>query len=596
MSFLSRIKKCFLLLQRQDRFKLVLLSASHVLTALLDLLGVAILGLLGSLAIYGVQSRLPEENSTLKKVLDFFGLGDLSFQSKVVVIAIIAASLLVIRTFCSAVISWRIFRFLAFRAARLSADLIKLLFETGITRVRKNSTQQNIYAVTTGVNQVISGVVGAVVGLFAEVVLILVLGLGLVYVNPNLAIAVVVYFSLLAIILHFLVGRRIDKLAQQEAETQIRSNEMFLEVISFYKELFVKGRRSHYSELIAQSRFGIARAQARLAMMPNISKYVFETGLVLGGILVSGVTFLMYDANSAVGILSLFLVSAVRIAPAILRIQTGLASVKQSLSAGQWTLDLAEEVRFFDKDEQKNSLRNRLPNAPAARFRGAIEMKQVKFSYGEKFQLEIDNVFIPEGSKVWIKGKSGMGKTTLIDLMLGILIPNSGTVLISDHKPSETIKKWPGEISYVAQEVFVSKGSIRDNLSLGYDRNTFDDEFMKEILGLAQLHEFFNDDKAGLDTMCGERGLLLSGGQRQRLGIARGLMTNPSLIIFDEMTSSLDNETAEKIVVGVSRRFSNATILFVSHRRNPEFQPSDIIEIAEGRVRALKVDQSNGDQ
>lgn len=567
MNLVIQVANCFKILGRGDQLKLFLVFVFNTLLAFVDLAAIAIVGLLGSLTVYGIQSATP--SPFVLRILSILNIENIEFQKQVAIVGTMAAVLLIIKTFLSAYSSLRISRFLTFRSAKISAILIENWLASGLKSVRKLTSQESVFALTTGVNYVLSGVIGAVINLASEMLLLIVLSVGLFVVNPLLATLTVLYFSLLAMTLFLLLHRRLGNLARSEADQNIRGNELIVEAISFYKEMTVKGRQQYYAQTLSEGRYGLARIQAVLSFLPNVSKYVLETGLVLGGILLSSVAFFLYDASRAIALLSVFLVSSLRIAPSVLRMQTGLTSIRQNLASSTLTLETVARLKS-----------NRIkvaPSGPYERehcgFNPEVRIDKLSFVYdvNSPFSFETENIVFEPGDRIQIVGKSGEGKSTFLDLLLGVLHPLEGKVLISGISTKDAVARWPGAISYVPQEAFISRGTILDNLTLGYKPDEVPFDEIWRALEIAQLSEYVAKQPKGLETHLGEKGNVLSGGQRQRIGIARSLITRPKLLIFDESTNALDQETEEKFWNSINLNFQKSTILIVSHRVSPDF-------------------------
>ena len=163
-------------------------------------------------------------------------------------------------------------------------------------------------------------------------------------------------------------------------------------------------------------------------------------------------------------------------------------------------------------------------------------------------------------------GPSGAGKTSIVDVILGVIDPSSGQVQISGKAPSEAITQWPGALAYVPQDVIISRGTIRENVAIGFPVDVSNDDAIWKALEVAELSDFVRSFPTGLETEVGERGAKISGGQRQRLGIARALFTNPKLLILDEATSALDGETEANIAKSIQRLKGNVTVVMIAHR------------------------------
>jgi ABC-type multidrug transport system fused ATPase/permease subunit len=184
-------------------------------------------------------------------------------------------------------------------------------------------------------------------------------------------------------------------------------------------------------------------------------------------------------------------------------------------------------------------------------------------------------------------GPSGAGKTSLVDVLLGVLTQNSGSVLISGKHPLETIAKWPGAIAYVPQDVAMSAGTIKDNITLGFPDNSEDMELISSALRMAQLTNFVTALPQGLETQVGERGTKLSGGQRQRLGIARAMFTKPKLLVLDEATSALDGQTESDISTAILELKGKTTIVMIAHRLSTVRFADLVIYIDSGKISAM---------
>jgi ABC-type multidrug transport system fused ATPase/permease subunit len=221
-------------------------------------------------------------------------------------------------------------------------------------------------------------------------------------------------------------------------------------------------------------------------------------------------------------------------------------------------------------------------------FNPEIQMANIGLTYpfSERPALHQINLELKKGQSLAVVGPSGAGKTTLVDVLLGILIQDQDSVLISGVSPKDAIQKWPGAIAYVPQNVTIMNGTIRENVALGFDPDEFTDEYVFEALGHAQLTELVNQLPDGLDTQVGERGTKLSGGQRQRIGIARALFTNPLLLVLDEATSSLDGQTESDFSEAIKSLHGQVTVVLVAHRLSTIRTADQVIYLSNGTITA----------
>ena len=551
------------LLTPSDRRKVSVVVVIQIILGGLDLLGVALIGVVGALAVSGVQSQKP--GNRVSAVLDFIGLDGFDFQTQTALLGLTAGLILVGRTVLSVFFTRKALFFLGRRGAAISANLTSRVLAQSLLAVQQRTSQETLYALTSGVGSITLGLLGSVVTMASDVSLLVVLAIGLVVVDPTVAISSFLFFMLIAVILHRVMSGRAMRLGTRNSELSIQSNEKIVEVLSSYRESLVRNRRSYYAQQIGKIRFDLANVNAELAFMPNVSKYILETTVVLGALLLSAAQFLLQDAGHAVGTLAIFLAAGTRIAPAILRVQQGLLSIRSSAGSALPTLDLAESLANIKASEVKES---EILETEHEGFAGSIDIRDATFTYPGKSEPAISNVSlrVNPGSFVAFVGPSGAGKTTIVDILLGILPPQSGSVQISDVDPMSAITKWPGAIAYVPQDVAIASGSFRENIALGFPIELASDEAVLTPLQVAHLDDFVLSTPHGLDTEVGERGAKVSGGQRQRLGIARALFTKPKLLVLDEATSALDAETESNVALAISSLRGNTTVVMIAHR------------------------------
>ena len=571
------------ILTRTDRRKLIFVSIAQVGMGFLDLFGIAIIGILGALAITGVQSGVP--GNRVSAALQIMRLESFSFQTQVAILAMLAGVLLVGRTLLSIYFTKRILYFLSLRGASISSSLVSRLLRESLLKVQERTTQQTLYSVTAGVNSLVIGVIAVAVSLITDVAVLIVIALGLFYVDPFIAVSSFLFFAAIGLTLYYLMNIRAASLGKRNAILTIASNQKINEVFSSYRELMVRNRRAYYAKEIGEQRVLLARTQAETSFMPNYSKYIFEIAVVVGAILISASQFILHDAGRAIGTLAVFLAAGTRVAPAILRIQQGAVQIKGNMGAAQPTLDLLDELGELSETEFGEDKIDFIHKE----FISKIEIKNASLTYpgNSSPSLHQVSVEIEESKIVAIVGPSGAGKTTLVDVLLGVLKPDVGEVQISRVSSIEAISKWPGAISYVPQDVLIVDGTIRHNVALGFPPATLNDEQIMLAIEDSALGDFVNSLPQGLDTEVGEAGAKLSGGQRQRLGIARALYTNPKLLVLDEATSALDGETESLVTESIQKLRGKVTVVMIAHRLSTVRNADVVIYMQSGKVQAV---------
>jgi ABC-type multidrug transport system fused ATPase/permease subunit len=577
----STLGRSFYVLAKKDRQKLFVVVIIQVFLGLLDLAGVAIFGILGALAVTGVGSRTP--GNRISTFLETIGLSGFSLQWQVTILAFVAAGLLIGKTIFSVLFIRRTMFFLSRRGALISSLLVSKLLAQPLQVIQQRTMQQNLFAVTGGVGTITLGVLGTAVALISDISLLIIMMIGLFIVDPTIAISTLIVFGGIGYLLYRLMNVRARELGIRQSDLNIGSNERILEVLGSYRESVVRNRRNYYAMRIGKQRLELANNSAEMAFMPNISKYVIEITVLLGSLVISAMQFAFQDATHAVAVLSVFLAASTRIAPAVLRVQQGALQIRGSLGSASPTLELIEQIGiqdYLEEDEFGVELEH-------VGFAGDIQLADIQLTYPGNEQPAISgiNLKISNGESVALVGPSGAGKTTLVDVLLGVLTPDCGTIRISGVEPLVAFARWQGAVSYVPQDVIISNATIRENVSLGYPVELAKDEIVWRALELAQLDEFVRELPSGLDTRVGDRGTKISGGQRQRLGIARAMFTQPKLLVLDEATSSLDSASESLVQEALENLMRNRTSIVIAHRLSTIRNADQIIVLDRGVVR-----------
>jgi ABC-type multidrug transport system fused ATPase/permease subunit len=570
------------LITKADRRKIYLVAALQVSLSILDLVGVAVIGVLGAISISGLESQRP--GSRISSLLDFMHLGNSSLQIQAISLGVIATLILVSRTILSIFITRRYVFFLSRRGSEITKSLVGKILSAPLLKVQESTVQQTIFGLTESIKAVTLGVLATAVSLFSDLALMVILAIGLFVVDPVIALSAVMLFGCVGLVLHKTMTTKSQSIGREVSRDSIALNEEISEVLSTYRESLVLGTRDKYYKGISTLRDRLALNQAEIQFLPSISKYVIELSLIVGALFISAIQFSMNDAIHAVATLSVFMAAGSRIGPAVLRVQQGVIQIRSATGVAESGLDLIEsfhsEINSFDIGKPIDI------DIETQAFDANIEVKDVTFAYPNSSRNVLKDLdfIVPKGTFLAIAGTSGAGKTTLVDVILGVLPPSSGEIKISGVDPREAITSWPGKISYVPQDVYISNSDIRQNVALGLNIEEIIDSQIEGALSKAQLMDFVHESPEGLRTLVGERGSRLSGGQRQRLGIARALYSNPELLVLDEATSALDGETENEITSTLLSLKGEITLIVIAHRLTTIKEADEIIYLREGEI------------
>lgn len=445
------------------------------------------------------------------------------------------------------------------------------------------SSSPEIISGITKVYAVLSGVVRPILDiLIATVLSLAILGV-LLYIQPAATLAAMVFFVTGYILVGFKVRRRLAENSRQTASAQTSRVRCIQEGLGGIRDTILDNRQEQITGIFARIDRQLREAQASNAILSQVPHALFQTlGIVL---IISFAWFLSTRAGSlmeALPMLAALALGAQRLLPMFQKFYGAWSRItgNQQLAA--------DVLRLLELPAPASALAG---NSSALPFNRQIELANISFIYAgtQERVLQDINLVISKGARIGIAGPTGAGKSTLADLIMGLLQPSEGQLLVDGQEINDGNRhQWHRQISHVPQDIFLLDASITENIALGVPVGEIDMERVRYAARCAQIEEFINSRQGGFDGIIGERGARLSGGQRQRIGLARAIYRNAALVVLDEATSALDTTTEAAAMDAVAGLDKGLTIIIIAHRLQTLAQCDKIICLEAGEITGAK--------
>ncbi|MCI5188764.1 MAG: ABC transporter ATP-binding protein [Candidatus Electrothrix sp. AS4_5] len=381
------------------------------------------------------------------------------------------------------------------------------------------------------------------------------------YINPFIALLAFTSWGGGYILIARLVRNKMRRNSDIITKNQPQSVKSMQEGLGGIRDVILDNSQEVFTRGYAKTVHGIQYALVQNSFLSSLPKNLLE---VLGITLIALLAYSMQaDASgqNALPLLGAFALGAQRLLPGLQQIYFSWSDINGNHAM---LADVAAWLAVIDKEvKQQNNLLSSLE------FKKNIELKNITFSYAgtNKEVLSKVNLTIPKGSRIGFIGETGSGKSTLLDVIMGLLVPTQGKLLVDGEEIDfSNMKAWQKNIAHVSQTIFLSDGSLLENIAFGVPVEDIDKEQVEKAARLAQIHDFIETLPDGYQTLIGERGVRLSGGQRQRIGIARALYNEATVLVLDEATSALDNATEQAVMAAIDSLGGNLTVLMIAHR------------------------------
>ena len=416
---------------------------------------------------------------------------------------------------------------------------------------------------------------------FVEFALVTAILATILYLEPQGALVIGSIFGVLGFFFLQLSKKKLKVWGEEREVLDGKILKTLTNSLSGIKEVKLFHKEGYFINMLKENNTRKAKISANFQTLSQIPRFYLELITIIGMVVL--ILVLFYNGiktTEIVTLLGVFVAAAFRMIPSINRILSALQNIK---FYGSTVKKMYDQIIGFNYS--KSNL-----NFKKFSFNKEIKLEGIQFSYKEKKILNFTNLEIKKGTTIGVVGPSGSGKSTLVDLINGLLKPLKGSVSVDGTNIDEIIKPWQQSLGYVGQEIFLMDDTIKANIAFGVIDQEININNIYKALEAAQLSTFIDELKLGINTRVGERGIQLSGGQKQRLGIARALYRNPSILIFDEATASLDHETEKQVMSSIYNLKQNKTMIIIAHRISTLNHCDKVYEVKNGNIKLKELE------
>ena len=555
------IEKIFIILSRKERIRSVYLLFLIISMALIDMIGIA------SVMPFIALLTNPEIIIT-NKFINFayqkssiFGVED--EQSFLILTGFFVFLLLIISIIVKALTAYFQSKYIRYCEYSLSKRLIKkYIYQPYSWFINQNSSEIG-KTILSETGNVIGKGLGPAVSLITNIIITITLLLMLLYVDTKLTLTVAFTVSVFYITFYLIIRKLLNKVAKKNFKDNGLKFKALLEAFSASKEVKAGGLEQIFINRFSKPAKSMAYNATLVEILTQLPRFALEA-ISFGGMILVIIFYMLATDNiaSVLPIIALYAFAGYRLMPAIQKIFANITSLRVSGPAINYLYNDLKNLNLKIDENPKDEFF----------FNESIKLKNIFYTYPKSSRTVLKNInlTIPAYSSVGIVGETGSGKTTTIDLILGLLEAQKGTLEVDDKIVNNKNRRaWQNSIGYVPQQIYLADTTVSENIAFGVNVDKISQESVERAAKIANLHEFIiNELPSQYQTSIGERGVRLSGGQRQRVGIARALYHKPQVLILDEATSALDNKTEEAVMDAVKKLGKDITIILIAHRLN----------------------------
>ena len=576
-------KKFFFLLNQEERKHSIFLLIMITIMAILDMVGVA--SILPFITILTNQDLI-QTNIILKNIYKFsnqFGVN--SNEEFLVAFGIFVFFVLIISLAFKTVTTYFQIRFVHMREYSIGRRLMEGYLNQPYGWFISSHSSDIGKNILSEVQQLIRSGVSPLIDLISKCMIVFVLVILLIVVNPKIAIIVGITLGSSYIVIFYFVQNYLNRIGKKRLLNNQLRYKTTLEAFGAIKEVKVNGLKEKYINNFEQYAKNFAKTETNSILVSQMPRFILEA-IAFGGILLLMLYIILQTGslNQGLPIISLYAFAGYRLLPSLQRIYssvTNITYIKSSLDKLYYDLKL-----FNNNKKIKN------PNYFNLNFNKEINLNNVSFKYQNSSKEILQNIDlnIPKNSKIGIIGATGSGKTTLVDIILGLLKPTEGTLEVDGKKiTNKNFEEWQSLVGYAPQFIYLLDKTIEENIAFGEKTKKINKDKVQEVAQISKIHDFINELPEKYLTNVGERGVRLSGGQIQRIGIARALYRDPKLLVLDEATNSLDYNTEQEVISGINNIKKDITIISIAHRIKNLKDYNFIYKVNRGKLKLVNI-------
>ncbi len=574
LSSLSFLKKAQLFLQPKERINVTILLFLMLIGVCLETLGIGLV--IPTLAIFS-QHNIAEKYPAIRPLLQFLGNPDPNTLLIGGVLLLFVVYLF--KAVFLGLLAWAQNRFVSNLEARLSLHLFTIYLRQPYVFHLQHNSALLIRNVTTEVGVFTSNVLTPTLQLITESLVIVALCIMVMLIEPVGSLIIISIFSLTGFGFMSLTKKKMTRWGEIRQQHDGMRLLHLQQGLGGAKDVKLLGRDSEFLnkyKIHTNARSSVVQLNATVQQLPRLLMELLTIAafaLLVISTLVQGGAI-----GDIIPKMGLFAVAAFRLIPSINRI----------LAASQALKYCSPVIAILEKEFELPVEENNKPETSSKSFNDQLVLQNVSYTYPAAPSPALNNIslIIKQGTSVGFIGKSGSGKSTLVDILLGLLTPDSGSLTADGMDIQENMRGWQKQIGYVSQSIYLTDDTLQKNIAFGLATEDIDEDAVKKAVSAAYLAEFVGQLPEGLETIVGERGVRLSGGQRQRIGIARALYHNPSILVLDEATSALDIATEKEVMEAVNALQGSKTIIIVAHRLSTIEKCDTVYNLQNGKVES----------